>query len=89
MSAASFLSVPEIVQVSDLVALVPRRLLQGLSDRLLMLDLPWLTEQFEVSLVWHERSHGHAGQRWLRDVIGELGFKVAALEQKKPVNHLI
>ncbi|MFC0225089.1 LysR family transcriptional regulator [Serratia aquatilis] len=74
MSAASFLSVPEIVQVSDLVALVPRRLLQSTSDRLLMLDIPWLTEQFEVSLVWHERSHGHAGQRWLRDLIGELAF---------------
>jgi len=25
-----------------------------------------------VSLIWHERSHGHAGQRWIRDLIVEL-----------------
>lgn len=72
MSAASFLFVPEIVSISDLVALAPRRLLHGQSDRLTLIDIPWLAEQFSVSLVWHERSHGHAGQRWIRDLIVEL-----------------
>jgi DNA-binding transcriptional LysR family regulator len=72
MSAASFLLLPRIVATSDLVALVPRRLLQGEPARLSVVELPWLAEQFEVSLVWHERSHGHAGHRWIRDVIVEL-----------------
>jgi len=72
MSAASFLFVPEIVSTSDIVALVPRRLLQTQLDRLTLVDLPWLAERFEVGLIWHERSHGHAGHRWIREVIVEL-----------------
>ena len=72
MSAASFLFVPEIVSTSDFVALVPRRMLRSQSDRLTLIDIPWLMEQFNVSLIWHERSQGHAGQRWMRELIVEL-----------------
>jgi DNA-binding transcriptional LysR family regulator len=72
MSAASFLSVPLIITTSDLVALVPRRLLRDASDHLAIIDLPWLAETFEVGLIWHERTHGHAGHRWMRDLIVEL-----------------
>ncbi|MFA5949237.1 MAG: LysR family transcriptional regulator [Hyphomicrobium sp.] len=72
VSAASFLFIPEIVSASDLVALVPRRLLQAQPHRLTVIDVPWLAEKFNVSLIWHERSHGHAGQRWLRELIAEL-----------------
>jgi DNA-binding transcriptional LysR family regulator len=72
MSAASFLFIPEIVSASDLVALVPRRLFHTESERLTMMEVPWLAEQFNVSLIWHERSHGHAGQRWIRELIASL-----------------
>ena len=72
LSAASFLFVPEIVADSDLVALVPRRLLHGQRDRLTSIDLPWLAEHFDVSLIWHERTPGHAGQRWIRELLVEL-----------------
>lgn len=72
MSAASFLFVPEIVSASDLVALLPRRLLRAESNRLTVIDVPWLAEKFDVSLIWHERSHGHAGQRWIRELIASL-----------------
>lgn len=72
MSAASFLFVPEIVAMSDLVALVPRRLLSGQLSRLTLVDIPWLAEKFNVSLIWHERNHAHAGHRWVRDLIVEL-----------------
>lgn len=72
MSAASFLFLPEIVSDSDLVALVPRRLFRKQSEKLTIVDLPWLGEQFNVSLVWHERCHGHAGHRWVRNLIGNL-----------------
>lgn len=71
MSAASFLFVPEIVANSDLVALVPRRLLNR-HDRLTFIDLPWLAERCAISLIWHERTHGHAGHRWIRDLLVEL-----------------
>lgn len=72
MSAASFLFIPEIVAASDLVALVPRRLLRDPPARLVMIELPWLAEGFDVDLLWHERTHGHAGQRWLRALIAEV-----------------
>jgi DNA-binding transcriptional LysR family regulator len=72
MSAASFLFLPEIVATSDLVALAPRRLLRGCSKRLTAIEIPWLAEQFNVSLIWHERTHGHAGHRWIRELIVEL-----------------
>ncbi|SUW64008.1 HTH-type transcriptional regulator LeuO [Buttiauxella agrestis] len=72
MSAASFLFIPEIVQKSDLVALIPRRLLQVLSAQLAVIELPWLAEQFDICLIWHERSHSHAGHRWVRELIVEM-----------------
>ena len=72
MSAASFLFVPEIVQKSDLVALIPRRLLQVHSAQLAVIELPWLAEQFDICLIWHERSHSHAGHRWIRELIVEM-----------------
>ena len=76
ISAASFLFVPEIVAASDLVALVPRRLLRGQPDRLARVEIPWLAERFSVSLIWHERSHGHAGQSWVRDLIAEQAAQI-------------
>lgn len=72
MSAASFLFVPEIVAASDLVALVPRRLLPFRTDRFMVLDLPGLAAPFDVSLIWHERSHSHAGHHWVRSLAVEL-----------------
>lgn len=77
MSASSFLFVPRIVATSDVVALVPRRLLREAAEDLTVIELPWLAERFEVALIWHERSHGHAGQRWVRDLIVELGAERA------------
>jgi DNA-binding transcriptional LysR family regulator len=72
MSASSFLFVPEIVSKSDLVALVPRRLLPPQTGRFAQADIPWLAEQFDISLIWHERSHAHAGHRWIRELIAEI-----------------
>jgi DNA-binding transcriptional LysR family regulator len=72
MSAASFLFVPEIIAASDLVALVPRRLLHSQLDRLTLVGLPWLAEQFDIGLIWHERSHAHAGHQWIRDLVADI-----------------
>ncbi len=67
LSTASFLLVPEIVAHSDLVALVPSRLVQRHSQRLQVLACPLVVPGFRIQLLWHERCHSHAGQRWLRD----------------------
>ncbi|HTF62600.1 MAG TPA: LysR family transcriptional regulator [Edaphobacter sp.] len=72
LSAASFLFVPEIVSYSDFVALVPERLVRDRADKLMVIDCPFPVEGFAVGMVWHERSHGHGGQRWIREAIVSL-----------------
>jgi DNA-binding transcriptional LysR family regulator len=72
LSAASFLFVPEIVSRSDLVALVPERLVRDRAYRLKLIDPPFPVEGFAVGMVWHERTHAHAGHRWIRAVAARL-----------------
>lgn len=72
LSAASFLFVPEIVSQSDFVALVPERLVRDRADKLMLIECPFPVEGFAVGMVWHERSHGHSGQRWIREAIVSL-----------------
>jgi DNA-binding transcriptional LysR family regulator len=72
LSSASFLFVPEIVSQSDFVALVPNRLVHGRSHKLKLVECPFPVEGFTMSMVWHEHSHGHSGQRWVRDAIASL-----------------
>jgi DNA-binding transcriptional LysR family regulator len=69
LSAASFLIVPEIVSQSDFVALVPERLVRHRANKFKLIDSPFPVQGFEVGMVWHERSHGHSGQRWIREAI--------------------
>lgn len=72
LAAASFSVVPQIVAESNLVALVPERLVRGRADKLKLRDPPIPVEGFTVGLVWHERSHTHSGQRWLREALVSL-----------------
>lgn len=69
LSAASFLSVPEIVAHSDFVALVPERLVRDRCEVLKVVECPFPVPGFAVGMLWHERNHGHSGQRWIRDAI--------------------
>jgi DNA-binding transcriptional LysR family regulator len=51
------------------VALVPERLVRDRANKLKVMDCPFRVEGFAVGMVWHERSHGHSGQRWIREAI--------------------
>ncbi|WP_431258823.1 LysR family transcriptional regulator [Roseateles chitinivorans] len=73
LSAASFLFVPDIVSRSDLVALVPERLVKGRAAGLQVLTPPLPIEGFDIAMVWHERNQGHAAQRWLREQVLAVG----------------
>lgn len=72
LSASSFLPVPELVALSDCVALVPSRLVEGRSNQLLCVAPPLHVEGFSIGMFWHERSDGHAGFRWVREFIANL-----------------
>ncbi|MBC7942220.1 MAG: LysR family transcriptional regulator, partial [Chitinophagaceae bacterium] len=71
-SASSFLLVPELVEQSDCVALVPSRLVDGRGQQLVCVEPPLSVEGFAIGMLWHERSHGHAGFRWVREFITRL-----------------
>lgn len=69
LSAASFLIVPEIVSNSDFVALVPERLVRDRCDGLKIVECPFPVPGFTVSMLWHERNHGHSAQSWVRELV--------------------
>lgn len=68
LSVCSFLVLPEILRVSDLISVVPRRL--ALHQAGLKVFAPPLEIQgFTKTVAWHERTHRDAGHRWLRDLL--------------------
>lgn len=72
LSAASFLFVSDIVSQSDFVGLVPERLVRDRLERLKVVEPPLPVQGFAVGMVWHERGHGHSGQRWVREALAVL-----------------
>jgi len=67
LSTSGFLIVPEVVSRSDMIALIPRRIADGWSDRLQVLEPPLTIPGFTVASVWHNRATNHPAQRWLRE----------------------
>jgi len=76
LSVPSFLTLLDVVRASDLVALVPRRLLQGVQG-LALIEPPLEVAGFTKSVAWHARTHDDPGHRWVRALLfetcGELG----------------
>ncbi|WP_408076317.1 LysR family transcriptional regulator [Sphingomonas plantiphila] len=76
LSTSGFLIVPEMVCRSDMIALVPRRVANGWSDRLQVLDPPLTIHGFAIAAVWHDRATYHPAQRWLRERLAMLAAEV-------------
>ncbi|WP_312239888.1 LysR family transcriptional regulator [Pantoea sp.] len=68
LSVNSFLVLPEILRVSDLIAVVPRRLAMH-AHGLKMAEPPLPIPGFTKTVAWHERTHRDAGYRWLRELL--------------------
>lgn len=75
VSVNSFLVLPEILATSDLIAVVPSRLAQGLSG-LKIVEPPLEIPGFSKTLAWHERAHRAAAHQWVRGVMVETGAGV-------------
>jgi DNA-binding transcriptional LysR family regulator len=69
LSTQHFLFVPEVVAQSDLVAVVPHRLVKDRSDRLQILTPPLTLPSYDMAMIWHERSHADAAHAWLREQV--------------------
>lgn len=70
MTVTSFLVLTEILRRTDLIAVVPRRLVAdapGLAMRAPPVEVPGFTKL----AVWHERTHRDPGHRWARALLFE------------------
>lgn len=61
---------PNLLVDSDLVATIPRRLAEAISDRLTISESPF-PGGFDISVVWTARTNASAMHRWLRTLIQE------------------
>ncbi len=66
LSVPHFLFVLSALATTDLVAMVPSRLI-GNNPLLQSFEPPLKVPGFEMAMLWHERSHRDSAHRWLRD----------------------
>ena len=71
LSVTSFLVLPEILRSSDLIAVVPQRLVTPDSG-LVVLEPPLEIPGFTKTAAWHERTHRSPGHQWARGLLFEL-----------------
>nr|WP_159465798.1 LysR family transcriptional regulator [Scandinavium goeteborgense] len=65
MSVNSFLVIPDILRLTDMIAVVPHRMILNNHD-LVVLSLPLKVPGFTKSMAWHERTHRDPGHQWVR-----------------------
>lgn len=70
VSVPSFVMLLDIIRTSDLMALVPSRLLEGTAG-LVRLVPPLEVKGFTKTLVWHPRTHEDPGHRWVRELLAK------------------
>ena len=71
LSVPCFLVLPDVLRMSDLVAMVPRRLITDLTG-LAIVESPVAVPGFTKTVVWHERTHANVAQAWLRALLFEV-----------------
>lgn len=68
LSVESFTILPEILRASDMVAILPSRLVRGVEGLVVFtppIDIPGFTKV----AAWHERTHQDTAHRWLRELL--------------------
>jgi DNA-binding transcriptional LysR family regulator len=66
VSTATFQAAIDLVERSDLVALIPSRLVAH-RPRLRVQEPPIAVPGFAIRLAWHDRTHSDVAQRWVRE----------------------
>lgn len=70
LTVTGFLVLAEILRTTDLIAVVPRRLVAN-APGLVMRAPPIAVPGFTKIATWHERTHRNAGHRWARALLFE------------------
>ena len=70
-----FLAVPFLLRGLRAVAALPRRLAESCAEAasLATCSVPLPSEGYAVSMAWHRRAASDPAQRWLRDIVAEVG----------------
>lgn len=68
LSVPHFLTAMSVIASTDLVAMLPSRLVHHAS-RLQVVPAPVDVPKYEMGMVWHERSHRDPAHQWLRQEI--------------------
>ncbi|WP_390884646.1 LysR substrate-binding domain-containing protein [Aggregatibacter kilianii] len=68
LSVQNFIVLPELLAQSDLLAIVPERLIANLPN-LKRFEPPLKIQGFTKTLIWHERAHKDPAYRWVRELI--------------------
>ncbi|SVJ69755.1 transcriptional regulator [Klebsiella pneumoniae] len=68
LSVPHFLFLRAVLESTDLVALLPSRLVRE-RDRLRVVEAPLEVSGYDLAMLWHERSHRDPAHRWLRELI--------------------
>lgn len=68
LSVPHFLFVLSVLGSTDLVAMLPSRLVRNAAG-IRVVDAPIEIPGYEMSMLWHERAHRDPAHRWLRDTI--------------------
>ncbi len=82
LTVNQFAVAPRIIAQSDLIAVLPRRIVQfsGVADRLHLTALPIKLAPTTLQMMWHERNHPEAGQQWLRSRLIEICESLESLK---------
>ena len=70
LSVPHFLFVMSALASTDLVAMLPSRLVRDTST-LRVVEPPVNVPGFEMAMLWHERSHRDPAHQWLREYIAD------------------
>jgi DNA-binding transcriptional LysR family regulator len=68
LSVTSFLVLQDFLRVSDLIAVVPRKL-AAVTEGLAILEPPLEVSGFTKIAAWHQRTHRDPGRNWVRELL--------------------
>lgn len=67
LNVPHWLIVPHVLERTDLLAVMPRRLAHALTSKSLAIrELPFASQAFDWSMYWHRRHDGNPAVAWLR-----------------------
>lgn len=67
----NYVTVPGLVERSNLVALIPASLADHVADRFRVgrIEIPLELSEYDVCLYWHDRTHHHPAHMWFREQV--------------------